>query len=438
MQELDSVITWRQKTKTNLKEIFKAKDTREVAAFFSTQFVGFLVFMSLRQIFPLYLQKTSGLTEEEVVIKWAIIVAAYTFGGIITRIPSGIFIEKIGRRNMIVISYFLTIGSIVGLAFTNNTILLATLFIILRTANNSFGLTSRSLLSDIETKYKGFYNSMISTSGRFGSLVGTITLGVLLDFFKPYIMLVFAGILAVIGVIIFLYIFIEGKGEDRFKKRQEVKWAGNKVRIKRKDFLNSIFIFFFCAFVIFGIMEGFSNPLFSLYGKNVLNMSDSLVGILIGLSNLSFVIVGPIIGLAISDSKKIVNSLLLAAPILLACNFLMIFLFPSNQIVYTVFLFVRNVGHALFFPVVMTILTSKLSKDLFVVLYSVITTAFFLGIAATSYVSAILYTINITYPWLSSLVSALLLILVMIAYILYNRSREVTETKREEDFVDFK
>lgn len=438
MQELDSVLTWRQRTKTNLKEIFKAKDTREVAAFFSTQFVGFLVFMSLRQIFPLYLQKTSGLTEEEVVIKWAIIVAAYTFGGIITRIPAGIFIEKIGRRNMIVISYFLTIGSIVGLAFTNNTILLATLFIILRTANNSFGLTSRSLLSDIETKYKGFYNSMISTSGRFGSLVGTITLGVLLDFFKPYIMLVFAGILAVIGVIIFLYIFIEGKGEDRFKKRQEVKWAGNKVRIKRKDFLNSIFIFFFCAFVIFGIMEGFSNPLFSLYGKNVINMSDSLVGILIGLSNLSFIIVGPIIGLAISDSKKIVNFLLLAAPILLACNFLMIFLFPSNQIVYTVFLFVRNVGHALFFPVVMTILTSELSKDLFVVLYSVITTAFFLGIAATSYFSAILYTTNITYPWLSSLVSALLLILVMIAYILYNRSREVTEIKREEDFVDFK
>ncbi|MCG3220172.1 MAG: MFS transporter [Candidatus Heimdallarchaeota archaeon] len=438
MQEIDSVNTWRQRTKTNLKEIFKANDTREVAVFFTSQFVGFLVFLSLRQIFPLYLQKTTGLTEEEVVIKWAIIVAAYTFGGIITRIPSGLFIEKIGRRNMIVISYFLTIGSIVGLAFTKNTILLAVLFIILRTGNNSFGLSSRSLLSDLETKYKGFYNSMISTAGRFGSLIGTIALGVLLDFFKPYIMLVFAGILAVIGLIIFLYIFIEGKGEDRFKKRQEVKWAGNKVRIKRKDFLNSIFIFFFFAFVIFGIMEGFSNPIFSLYGKNVINLSDSLVGILIGLSNISFILVGPIIGLAISDSKKIVNSLLLAAPILLACNFLMIFLFPSNQIVYTVFLFVRNVGHALFFPVVMTILTSELSKDLFTILYSVITTAFFLGIAATSYFSGILYTTNITYPWLSSLVSAILLILVMIAYILYNRTREVTEIKREEDFVDFK
>ncbi|MHA1953042.1 MAG: MFS transporter, partial [Candidatus Heimdallarchaeaceae archaeon] len=402
MQELDIIVTWRQRTKASLKEIFTAKDTREVAAFFTSQFVGFLVFMSLRQIFPLYLQKTSGLTEEEIVIKWAIIVAAYTFGGIITRIPSGLLIEKIGRRNILVISYFLTIGSIVGLAFTVNTILLAALFIVLRTANNSFGLTSRSLLSDMETKYKGFYNSMISTAGRFGSLIGTITLGVLLDFFKPYIMLVFAGILAVIGVIVFLYVFIEGKGEDRFKKRQEVKWAGNKVRIKRKDFLNSIFIFFFFAFVIFGIMEGFSNPLFSLYGKNVIHLSDSLVGTLIGLSNLSFIVVGPILGLAISDDKKIINSLLIAAPILMACNFLMIFLFPSNQVVYTVFLFVRNIGHAMFFPIVMTILTSELSKDLFTILYSIITTAFFLGIAATSYFSGLLYTTNITYPWLSS------------------------------------
>jgi predicted MFS family arabinose efflux permease len=290
----------------------------------------------------------------------------------------------------------------------------------------------------METKYKGFYNSMISTAGRFGSLIGTITLGVLLDFFKPYIMLVFAGILAVIGVIVFLYVFIEGKGEDRFKKRQEVKWAGNKVRIKRKDFLNSIFIFFFFAFVIFGIMEGFSNPLFSLYGKNVIHLSDSLVGTLIGLSNLSFIVVGPILGLAISDDKKIINSLLIAAPILMACNFLMIFLFPSNQVVYTVFLFVRNIGHAMFFPIVMTILTSELSKDLFTILYSIITTAFFLGIAATSYFSGLLYTTNITYPWLSSLVSALVLILVMMAYIFYNKSRKVTEIKKVEDFVEFK
>jgi MFS family permease len=432
------MLTWRQRTKTNLKEIFKAKDTREVAAFFTSQFVGFLVFMSLRQIFPLYLQKTTSLTEEQVVVKWAIIVAAYTFGGIISRIPAGYFIEIVGRRNMIAISYLLTIGSIVGLAFTQNTALLAILFIILRTANNSFGLSSRSLLSDMETKYKGFYNSMISTSGRFGSLIGTITLGVLLDFFKPYVMLVFAGVLAVIGIIVFLYIFIEGKGEDRFKKRQEVKWAGNKVRIKRKDFLNSIFMFFFFAFILFGVMEGFSNPLFSLYGKNVINLSDSLVGTLIGLSNLSFILIGPIIGLALSDSKKIVNILLVAAPILMACNFLMIFLIPTNQIVYTAFMFIRNIGHAMFFPVVMTILTSELSKDLFSVLYSIITTAFFLGIAATSYFSGILYVRNFAFPWLSSLITAIVLIITMIVYIFYNKSREKTEIKYEEDFVDFK
>jgi hypothetical protein len=86
----------------------------------------------------------------------------------------------------------------------------------------------------------------------------------------------------------------------------------------------------------------------------------------------------------------------------------------------------------------MTILTSELSKELFAVLYSVITTAFFLGVAGSSYFSGVLYTKDIIYPWLSSLVSAVMLILLMIFYVLYNKSRKHVEIKKEEDFVEFK
>ena len=205
MPELHIIPTLRQKTKASLKEILKAQDTREVAAFLTSQFVGFLVFMSLGQIFPLYLEKSTG---QDWGIRWGIIVAAYTFGGIITRVPSGYLVEKLGRKTLVIVSYIIMTLTAGALAFTQNLILLATLWIILRSSNNIFGLTSRSLLSDLETKYKGFYNSIISTSGRFGSLVGIVSLGVLLEFFQPYVMIIFVFVLSIIGGVLFILIYL--------------------------------------------------------------------------------------------------------------------------------------------------------------------------------------------------------------------------------------
>ncbi|MCG3216548.1 MAG: MFS transporter [Candidatus Heimdallarchaeota archaeon] len=438
MSELETIPTLRQKTKAGLKEILKAQDTREVTAFLSSQFIGFLVFMSLRQIFPIYLQKSTGISEAETIIKWGIIVAAYTFGGIITRIPSGYLIEKIGRRSMIISSYIIMTLAVGGLAFAQNTVLLALLFIMLRSSNNIFGLTSRSLLSDIETKYKGFYNSIISTSGRFGSLIGIISLGILLDFFRPIIMLVFVFVFSIVGIVLFQLIFIKGRGEKKHLERRLNLKNGERTKLKRKEILNRVFIFFFIAFTIFGIMEGFTNPQFSLYGYNVINLSESVVGTIIGLSNISFVIVGPIVGLVITFRKKIINLMLLIACTLISVNYLLIYLMPNSMIMYIIFLFVRSAGHALFFPVVMTILTSELSKEHFSFLFSTITTAFFLGLAATSYASGVLLNMNISYFWLSSLISSIVVTILITMYFLFNQRKEKAKKETSIDFAGLK
>jgi len=424
MPELNFLITLRQKTRASFKEIFKAQETRELVAFITSQFVAFLVFMSLVQIFPLYLQKSTNLSQEEVYIKWGIIVAAYTFGGIITRIPSGYLIERFGRRILIILSYIVMTLAVGGLAFTENTILLAFLWIILRSSNNIFGLSSRSLLSDLETKYKGFYNAIISTSGRFGSLIGTISLGVLLDFFDPVVMLIFVFVLSIIGVILFYVIFTKGKGEEKQIERRKDLENGVKTNLKIHHFNNKTFIFFFTAFVIFGLMDGLTSPQFSLYGYNIIGLSESIVGTIIGLSNISFIIIGPIIGLAISFRKQIIDIILLVACILISVDFLLIFLMPFSKLMFIVFLFVRSAGHALFFPLVMTILTSELDKKHFSILYSIITTAFFLGISGTSYASGVLLNIDVTYFWLSSFIASIVLVIVILIFLVFNKRNE--------------
>ncbi|MHA1667047.1 MAG: MFS transporter [Candidatus Heimdallarchaeaceae archaeon] len=418
MSEIDVFSTKLEKVKVNFREIAFSEEGREIRAFLTSQFISFLVFMALRQIFPLYLQTKTGLPWEDIAIRWSVIMMVYTLGGILTRIPIGYLMEKFGRKIMIVSSYLLLIVSVGALAFTESTVWLAIIWVFIRVTNNTFGLSGRSLLSDIESKYKGLYNSLISTAGRSGSLIGTIVLGVILDIFKPQIMLICAVALAIFGLIIFLLVFRRGKGEKRHEMRRNDQKNGLKRKFNYSYLKSKVFIFFAIAFLVFGLMEGVTSPLFSIYGKNDLGLSSSLVGTIIGLSNLSFIIFGPIIGIIISRKPKSNNYLLLTSSIIVFVNYLIFYFLAENIFVFALFLVIRNLAQAMFFPVSMTILTSKLPKDFFAVLYSIVTTAFFLGNVGTNYLGGLIYNQNHVLPWLYSFLISITLIGVVVFYIL--------------------
>ncbi|MCG3254923.1 MAG: hypothetical protein KAU62_02460, partial [Candidatus Heimdallarchaeota archaeon] len=106
MPALETELSPPTEIQMNIKALLKAPETREVIAFFTSQFLSFAVFMSIRQLFPLYIQErvsfqmmnyaffmsfdnffpnelndfTSGI-ETEVLIRWGIIATAYTFAG---------------------------------------------------------------------------------------------------------------------------------------------------------------------------------------------------------------------------------------------------------------------------------------------------------------------------------------------------------------------
>lgn len=418
-----------QDKKEKFSDIFKAQETREVLAFLTAQFLSFLVYMSIRQLFPLYLQERFGLSEEEVVIKWAIITTVYTFTGLFARIPSGWIIEKYGRKIILFVAFVIMTLSVGGLAFTNNTALLAVLFSLLRLTNNVFGLASRSLLSDLKTRYKGVFNSVISSSGRLGVLIGTVGLGYVLDFLPAYAMIICVFTLSIFGLVSFRLLFVKGKAETiHFLRRIDVK-EGRKTKFDFQIFKSGSLTFFITAFILFGIISGVTDPIIALYGKNVLNQSDSFIGTLLGLSQLSFIVVSPIIGWLISKKPNIINYLLLTSSLIMVGNYLTLYLFPDSILVYGMMLFIKNIGHALFFPVVFTILTYELPKAHFSILYSIITTGFFLGVATTSYLSGYLYNISYKLPWLAAVIASVVLCSTILVFVIYkiNSRRKSTE-----------
>ncbi len=438
----------------NIIDVLRAPETREVLAFLLSQFLAFAVYMSIRQLFPLYLlekesshfvnfssstyiQNLTPLNLEEysrtieiaVLAKWGIIATAYTFAGLFGRIPSGWLIEKFGRKPIIFSSFVLMIISVGCLAFTENTALLAFLFIILRLTNNTFGLSSRSLLSDLKTRYKGLYNSLISSSGRLGNLIGTLCLGFVLNFFPGYVMILCGLALSIVGFAAFQLVFVKGKAETiHFIRRVDIK-MGKKEKLDFKIFTSKTFIFFTLSFIIFGLISGITDPILAIYG-NKLELSESTIGIILGLSQLSFIIISPFVGWMISSKPKITDSLLLVSTIILLCNYLLIYLVPNNTAIYTVILFGKNIGHALFFPVVFTILTYELPKAHFSLIYSILTTGFFLGITGTAYLSTYLYLISETLPWLFAFISTIALAITVLIYILVKRtSKEKQQNK---------
>ena len=419
MPELETIPPSSQDKKEKFSDIFKAQETREVLAFLTAQFLSFLVYMSIRQLFPLYLQERFGLSEEQVVIKWAIITTVYTFTGLFARVPSGWIIEKYGRKIILFVAFVIMTLSVGGLAFTNNTALLAVLFSLLRLTNNVFGLASRSLLSDLKTRYKGVFNSVISSSGRLGVLIGTVGLGYVLDFLPAYAMIICVFALSILGLISFRLLFVNGKAETiHFLRRIDVK-EGRKTKFDFQIFKSGSVTFFIAAFIIFGIISGVTDPIIALYGKNVLNQSDSFIGTLLGLSQLSFIVVSPIIGWLISKKPNIINYLLLTSSIIMVGNYLTLYLFPDSVLVYGMMLFIKNIGHALFFPVVFTILTYELPKAHFSILYSIITTGFFLGVSATSYLSGYLYNISYKLPWLAAVIASVALCSTILVFVIY-------------------
>ncbi|UJG40675.1 MAG: MFS transporter [Candidatus Heimdallarchaeum aukensis] len=407
-----------------LFKIMKTEETREVIPFLVSQFIGFFVLMALQQLYPLYLQKVTTKSAEQIALEWGLIVTIYTFAGIFARIPTAWLLEKYGRKLTVMTSFVLMIIGVGGLIFTTNIVLVSLLFVVLRISNNMYSLSSRLIVSDLRSKYKGLYNSLISSFGRLGNLVGTVGLGFVLNYLPPIVLLIVIVAVAIVGMIVFKLLFIEGKAELRhFTRRIDVKQGKKKTKFKFKLLTSQIFIFFSFGFALYGVIAGLTNPLFSIYGKNVLNLSESLVGTLLGLSQLSFIVISPFVGLLVSKRPNLTYYLLLIASLLTTFNLILFYFYYESVALYATFLFVKNIAQALFFPVIFTIYTFELPKEHFSLLYSISTTLFFLGYASTSYVSGVLFNISYNLPWLYASIVGVVLILTIIVATIYNSKK---------------
>ena len=231
-------------------------------------------------------------------------------------------------------------------------------------------------------------------------------------------------VLSIIGTGAFLLLFVKGKAETmHFIRRVDIK-KGKKEKLDLKIFKTKTFIFFTLSFIVFGIISGITDPILAIYGDE-LNLTESSIGMILGLSQLSFILLSPLIGWIISSKPKVIDALLITSAVIIIINYLLIYLIPNSVAIYTIILFGKNLAHALFFPVVFTILTYELPKAHFSVIYSILTTGFFLGITGTAYLSTYLYTISSSLPWLFAVIAAVILTITVVIYTVVKKEKKV-------------
>ncbi|MHA1304866.1 MAG: MFS transporter, partial [Candidatus Heimdallarchaeaceae archaeon] len=136
------------------------------------------------------------------------------------------------------------------------------------------------------------------------------------------------------------------------------------------------------------------------------------------------IVLSPFIGWFISSKPRMIYPMLLVASILTTLNLLLFYFFYDLVSIYAVFLFVKNIGQAFFFPVVFTIFTFKLPKEHFSLLYSITTTLFFLGYSATSFLAGVLYNQAYNLPWFYAFLVGLVLTLSIVLFMIFHKEKE--------------
>ncbi|MHA2033223.1 MAG: MFS transporter, partial [Candidatus Kariarchaeaceae archaeon] len=273
-------------------------------------FIGFFIFRGLFAVFPIYIQLKQGLTDTEAVSLWATISGIALLIGAITRIPSGIVSDRIGRKNAIFIAYVSYILALFSIILFDNTLIYVFSITTVRVGLNFYAMTGRSVVS-VSKREKGFKMGLIQSMVGLGSLMGPLILSYTLDNYSPnnmvWVALVFVlldSLFFVISLklapIVFNWFSDEEETMDLdlgpMKNGSILKYMSG---FKRQGIIQSLI-----QFLSIGVISGLITSVYTIYGYNILDINLTLLGLIIGLSAGLHVIIGPISGKFYSSSNN--------------------------------------------------------------------------------------------------------------------------------------
>lgn len=121
--------------------------------------------------------------------------------------PSGFLSDKFGRKNILLIAFFIFLVTYIGFAFTKNTLLIAGLFALYGLYQGIFRTVGKAYASDfvpqeLRASSIGLYSATVGLSG----LVANIIAGQLWDYVNPEAVFIYGAIFAVAGIFSLLFI----------------------------------------------------------------------------------------------------------------------------------------------------------------------------------------------------------------------------------------
>ncbi|MHA1933523.1 MAG: MFS transporter [Candidatus Kariarchaeaceae archaeon] len=360
-------------------------------------FIGFFIFRGLFAVFPIYIQLEQELSDTEAVSLWATISGIALLMGAVTRIPSGIISDRMGRKNAIYLAYFCYFFALFSIILLDNVIIYVMSIAIVRFGLNLYAMTGRSVVS-VSTRERGFKNGLIQSMVGLGSLLGPLIFSYTLDNYSPNYMLWVAVTFIIVDVLLFVlslkltpivFNWITN-GKEEIDIDLKPVHSGSIFQY-RSGFKHEGIIKSLLQFLSVGVIFGLISSVYTIYGYNVLDINLTVLGLIIGSSAGLHVIIGPISGKVYSQShnNRISNFVwigLISASVLISWSRFLPILFVIGY-------FVLTASNSAFFVTEITKMAFNVEKEEFSLIFGTASTLVIFGNAVANYISPYFYRI---------------------------------------------
>ncbi|RDY26991.1 MFS transporter [Romboutsia weinsteinii] len=267
------------------------------------------------------------------------ILSINTFTMAIASIPSAYLIERIGRKRSFTLGFFcIAIGSACLVLFEN------IFFITAMAMLNGFGLSVKATAEGMyitentkdDERVSAFsMNFIISNTGMMGaSFIGGMLSSYMGNFFSSTQAITIIFIMsALLSILALIPIFFMKEPKD-LKPRDFKSCLKGYVNILNKKVVN----FMVYNFII-GLGAGIVVPFFSVYLKYSMSIEDSIVGMILSISQFGCILGGSIIPFMSNRFGKI-RSVIICQ--MLSIPFLLSIAFPQGLILISISFFMRN------------------------------------------------------------------------------------------------
>ncbi len=379
-------------------------------------FLGFFLFQGLNAAFPLYLQLRLGLSEQEVVAMWTSINSVALLVGAFTRIPAGLFGDKVGRQKALFIGFGLYFISIAILWNSTSYLAIAVAISLIRVGVNLYAMSGRATVSRAK-RDKGFKNGILTAITGLGGFVGATALTAILDFYPPEYIIILTFLL-ILGDLFFFILSLSiiprffAKITNGEEKLDLDLYSTTKIRdqLSLEAFRRPGIYKSFMRFLAVGIIIGLIRPVYPIYGKNVLSLTASTIGLAIGLSSLAQIIWAPIIGKALRkySADSVANVMALGFSI----SALILLLSRVSPLFYVLSLLILTMSTSGFFTADITRQGQIVKRNEFSLIFGTASTLVFIGSSVSSYVSGLLYQIGPEVSFFTALFISLIVLLI--------------------------